>query len=123
MGRRRRRVPPSVCVDGNPEQVAWWTELQRTTTSPKNAVRLQEATGRVDVLQQLPLVCAPTLVLHSRHDGAQPFEGGRKLASGIPDARFVPLESRSHVIIEQDPVWPRFIGEILSFLAVASETA
>lgn len=29
----------------------------------------------------------------------------RELASGIPGARFVPLESRNHVLVGDEPAW------------------
>ena len=40
----------------------------------------------------------------------------RKMASMIPGARFVPLESANHLLIESEPAWPRFLAEIRSFL-------
>ena len=64
-------------------------------------------TGRVSV---------PTLVTHSRDDAALPFDAGRELAASIPGARFVPLESRNHIILEQEPAWQRFRTEIKGFL-------
>ena len=40
---------------------------------------------------------------------------GRQLA-GIPDARFVPLPSRNHLILESEPAFARFTEEIRAFL-------
>jgi len=54
--------------------------------------------------------------MHSRHDARVPFESGRRLAGGIPGARFVPLESRNHLILEDEPAFPRFLEEIKLFL-------
>jgi pimeloyl-ACP methyl ester carboxylesterase len=64
----------------------------------------------------LPQVKAPALVLHCRNDAVHPFDEGRRLAAGIPGARFVALEGSNHVILESDPAWPRFIEEISTFL-------
>ena len=47
---------------------------------------------------------------------ALPFDAGRELAASIPGARFVPLESRNHIILEQEPAWQRFRTEIKGFL-------
>ena len=58
----------------------------------------------------------PPLVLHARVDALAPFEGGRKMAAMIPNARFVPLESANHLLIESEPAWPRFLAEVRSFL-------
>ncbi len=59
----------------------------------------------------------PTLVLHCREDAAQPLNEGRRLAAMIPGARFVALEGRNHLILEDEPAWPRFLREVESFLA------
>lgn len=40
----------------------------------------------------------------------------RKMASMIPGARFVPLESANHLLIESEPAWPRFLAEVRGFL-------
>jgi hypothetical protein len=45
-----------------------------------------------------------------------PFEHGLTLARGIPDARFVPLESKNHLILSHEPAWWRFIEEVCRFL-------
>lgn len=105
--------------DGSVEQWRWWNDLQRITTSPENAVKLMNALGRIDVTELLAKVTVPTLVLHSRNDAAIPFESGCELATRIPGARFVPLESRNHVILEQEAAWPRFLEEVRGFLNVA----
>ena len=101
---------------GTPEQVQWFNDLQRITTSPDNAVRLRQAVDGMDVTDLLPRVKAPTLVLHCRDDALQPFEEGRRLAFGIPGARFVALDGRNHAILQGDPGWPRFLDEIKNFL-------
>jgi pimeloyl-ACP methyl ester carboxylesterase len=55
-------------------------------------------------------------VLHCRGDSAQPFEEGRRLAAGIPGARFVALEGRNHLLLESDPAWSRLLEEVEAFL-------
>jgi pimeloyl-ACP methyl ester carboxylesterase len=45
-----------------------------------------------------------------------PFEQGRRLAAGIPGARFVALEGHNHLILESEPAWSRLLDEIRSFL-------
>jgi pimeloyl-ACP methyl ester carboxylesterase len=102
---------------GNKEQADWFNELQRISTSPADAVRNLEANGEIDVTAVLSKVTAPTLVLHARDDARVPFDSGRRLAAGIPGARFVPLQSRNHLILENEPAFGRFVQEIRSFLA------
>jgi len=102
--------------DASHEQWKSFNDLQRITTSTENAVRIMQATGVVDVTDLLPQVKVPTLVLHARNDAAIPFEEGRILASGIPGARFVALESRNHLILENEPAWSRLQEEVAAFL-------
>jgi pimeloyl-ACP methyl ester carboxylesterase len=70
----------------------------------------------IDVIDLLPRVTVPTLVLHCRSDAVQPFEEGRTLAAGIRGARFVALEGHNHMILEGDPGWRRFLDEVKTFL-------
>lgn len=101
---------------GTAEQMQSFNDLQRITTSPENAVRLRRTVDEIDIVNLLPLVKAPTLVLHCRNDAVQPFDEGRKLAAGIPGARFVALEGHNHLILESDPAWNRLLDEIRNFL-------
>ena len=59
---------------------------------------------------------APTLVLHARNDEVVPVAEGRFLASGIPGAEFVELDSRNHVLLEHEPAWQRFREAVLAFV-------
>jgi class 3 adenylate cyclase/pimeloyl-ACP methyl ester carboxylesterase len=104
---------------GTKEQADWFNELQRISATPEDAVRNMIANGETDVTALLGKVSVPTLVMHSRHEARVPFEAGRRLAAGIPGARFVPLESRNHLILEDEPAFPRFLEEIKSFLNTA----
>ncbi len=103
--------------DGNPEHIEWWSELQRVTTTPENAVAILRSTSTIDIRDHLALVQAPTLVLHARGDRAVPFSEGETLASGIPGARLVALESRNHIILEHEPAWPVVRDQIRAFLS------
>jgi pimeloyl-ACP methyl ester carboxylesterase len=99
------------------EEAEWFNELQRQTTSPEGAVRILSALGDVDVRDALPLVRVPTLVVHSREDAVIPMSDGIELASGIPEARFLPLESANHLLLSHEPAWARFSEELEGFLA------
>lgn len=101
---------------GTSEQHDWFNELQRISTSPANAVRLLRHFEQVDVTDLLPQVQCPTLVLHSTRDLRVPFAEGRIVAAGIEHARFVPLDSASHLMVESDPAWPRWQEEVREFL-------
>ncbi|TGY89934.1 alpha/beta fold hydrolase [Marinicauda algicola] len=100
----------------NAEELAWFNEFQRQTTSPDNAVRFLSAFGDIDVRHRLGEVRVPTLVLHSRGDQRIAFETGRDLAARIPGAEFVPLESDAHLLLGRDPASAEFIAAIREFL-------
>lgn len=98
------------------EQLHALDEQMRLSASPKNAVRLEKEMHRVDVRHLASRVKAPTLVLHSRNDGAVPFEEGILLANLIPDVQFVALESKNHLLTEQEPAWAKFQEAFREFL-------
>jgi serine/threonine protein kinase/pimeloyl-ACP methyl ester carboxylesterase len=119
-----RQVFTSLFIpDGTTEQIQWFNELQRVSAKPENAARMCAAFYELDVRALAPQVRAPTLVLHGTGDMRIPFAEGRLLASLIPGARFVPIESRNHLILESEPGWPRFVGEVRSFLGVPLDPA
>jgi pimeloyl-ACP methyl ester carboxylesterase len=103
--------------DATKEQADWFNELQRKCTSPECAVRYLETAGKIDVRPLLGQVRAPTLVMHARGDERTPFERGREMAAGIPGARFVALDSRNHMFLENEPAALRFFEELNLFLA------
>src|SRR5262249_35390026 len=96
--------------------MGWFNDLQRISASAENAARLLGSLGKFNVLDLLPGIAAPTLVLHCRDDAAMPFEQGRLIASRIPGATFVALDSRNHVLLPRDPAWASFVSEVRRFL-------
>lgn len=109
--------------DGTREQHQWFNDLERLSASPENAARIVETLYQLDVTAEAQRIAVPTLVLHSRDDARVPFEEGRQLAALIPAARFVPLESRNHVLVANEPAWPRFIQEVRAFLGASNVAA
>jgi DNA-binding CsgD family transcriptional regulator len=97
------------------EQIGWFNELCKRTTRPEIAARLLAARAEVNVRHLLPLVRSPTLVLHARHDEIVPFDAGKYIASEIPDAEFMQLESRNHILLADEPAWARFKDAVLEF--------
>ena len=102
--------------DGTAEQHQWFNEHERISTSPANAARFMREFAHIDVVERLPQVSCPTLVLHSRHEVRVPFDEGRLIASAIPGARFVPIDSRNHLLLESEPGWQHWIDEVRAFL-------
>ena len=99
------------------EMIRWLAELQRAASSPENTVRLRGTFDEIDVIALLPEVSVPTLVMHCRHDNLVPFEEGRRIATLIPNAKFVSLESENHGPLPGEPAWQKFIAEMEAFLS------
>jgi pimeloyl-ACP methyl ester carboxylesterase/DNA-binding CsgD family transcriptional regulator len=117
-----RRVFSMLFVpNGTPEQMAWYEDLLRRSTSPGAATRLFRARGGLNVSELAPQVRARTLVMHARDDRVVPVEEGRLLAALIPDAHFVLLESANHILLEHEPAWETFLSEIQAFLGTDSK--
>ncbi len=115
----RRLLTTLFIPDATPEQMEWFDELQRVTADPAMAVRIRNARNQDDVTDEATRVACPTLVIHPRDDALVPFAEGRLLATLIPGARFVALESRNHILLADEPAWTQFQGEIRNFLGPA----
>jgi pimeloyl-ACP methyl ester carboxylesterase/DNA-binding winged helix-turn-helix (wHTH) protein len=102
---------------GTLEQWAAFVEVQRRTTSARNAKRLINVSQGIDVTEIAPAVTVPTLVLHSVHDRRVPLEQGQLFADLIPRASFVPLESHNHILVDDEPAWKLFLEEVERFLS------
>jgi pimeloyl-ACP methyl ester carboxylesterase/DNA-binding CsgD family transcriptional regulator len=102
--------------EGTPEQVDWFNELQRVSTLPELAARMSRASYSIDVSNLAPRLSIPTLVVHARDDAVVSFDQGRQLAALIPNARFLPLASKNHILLEHEPAWRRFLDEVHAFL-------
>jgi pimeloyl-ACP methyl ester carboxylesterase/DNA-binding CsgD family transcriptional regulator len=107
--------------DGTAEQHRWFNELERISASPANAARLLSTMYEIDVTADLPAVTCPTLVLHATGDLRVPFAEGRLLAGAIAQARFVPLDSRNHLMLEHEPAWQRWTEEVAQFMGAAAD--
>jgi class 3 adenylate cyclase len=78
------------------EEHEWFNNYQREAASRAGAAAMLEANYQVDVADLLPSIGGPTLVMHAKGDRAIAFAHGREIASAIPNARFLPLESDRH---------------------------
>jgi pimeloyl-ACP methyl ester carboxylesterase/DNA-binding CsgD family transcriptional regulator len=103
--------------DGDTATKELFARLQREAATTQSAVEVLAQCYEIDVRGVLPLVAAPTLVLHRRDDRAIPYRAGRELAAGIPDARLVSLAGRSHFPFVGDAA--AVVRAVLEFLGDA----
>jgi DNA-binding NarL/FixJ family response regulator len=80
------------------------------------AVRLLGIGWSVDVSEAARNIKCPVLVMHPERDAVVPIDEGRLLASLIPDARFVTLDSENHMPLAEEPAWAQLAGEMRAFL-------
>jgi DNA-binding CsgD family transcriptional regulator/pimeloyl-ACP methyl ester carboxylesterase len=83
----------------------------RDAVTPQTARATMQAASAVDVVEQLPMVAAPTLVLHPRNMTQIPVDVARGLAMGLPRGRLVLLEGSQPVLFGERH------GQVVSLLA------
>jgi len=98
------------------EQLRWFDDLQRMSTSAENAVASRVARQQVDIEGDIPKISAPTIVLQAIGDRSTTFDNAVSVSSLIPNARLVPLQSSNHILLADEPAWRVFIDEVTSFL-------
>ena len=107
---------------GTVEQMGWYDDLQRHSTSAATAVRLYHARGRINVVELAAQVRTRTLVVHAAGDRVVPVGEGQLLATLLPDARLVVLESANHILLSDEPAWASFVSEVRAFLGTEPST-
>jgi pimeloyl-ACP methyl ester carboxylesterase/DNA-binding CsgD family transcriptional regulator len=102
---------------GTLEHMRSWCEQQRAASSAETAARLLEIGWNTNVLEAARRIKCPVLMLHAERDAVVPIDEGRLLASLIPDARFVQLDSENHMPLADEPAWPHLVDEVRRFLS------
>jgi class 3 adenylate cyclase len=91
-----------------------FAEYMRDCAEPEAFRAAQVALEGYDASALLPLVTAPTLVIHNRNNRWLPLQSGQRIAAGIPDARFMVID---------DAAWVSVPELILEFLGEGEEAA
>ena len=76
----------------------WWARFARSVASPDGFRELATILSQIDVRAAVPLIQAPTLVLHRRDDLIVPVGHGEWAAEHIQGARFVELDGNDHIV-------------------------
>jgi pimeloyl-ACP methyl ester carboxylesterase/DNA-binding CsgD family transcriptional regulator len=101
---------------GSLEQIQSMSEFQRLSATPQNAVRVVSSFFNIDVRAAAARVICPALVAHARRDRRVPFEEGVQLAELIASARFLPLETDNHILVEQEAAFAQFFAALADFM-------
>ena len=102
--------------DAVEEQLAAFDDLQRSSTSARNAALFLDAFNNLEAIENASKVRAKTLVVHARKETEVPVSQAHLIAKLIPGAKLVTLESRNHILGRQEPGWQRFLEEIDKFI-------
>lgn len=97
------------------EAIHRFNDFMPLTSSAKNAAEIFSKNSYIDVQDEARRLRCPTLVLHGRGDLRIPFEEGRLLAGLIPGASFVSLETRNHLMMQDEPAWRAFLAAMAEF--------
>ena len=100
------------------EEIQSLARAQRYGASPASWEALERMNRAIDVRAVLPLISAPTLVLHQHDDPWVPAEHGRYLAQHIPGAAYIELDGNEH--IPTTATYPRLLAHIVPFLQDAA---
>lgn len=102
--------------DAHEEQMNWFNDLQKITIAPDEAAQFLYNSVILDVSEDARKISCPALVMHCTGDAMVHLHDGKELASLIPGARFVQLDSNNHILMEDEPAWTRFMDELSDFL-------
>jgi pimeloyl-ACP methyl ester carboxylesterase/DNA-binding CsgD family transcriptional regulator len=116
-GTFRRVFSTQMIPDATEEQLGWLDELLRVSVSPRTAALARQQRKWADASAIMPELAVPTLVLHSLYDRLNNFEHARHLTTNIPGARLVPMHSKNHILLADEPAWPVFVAEVRDFLS------
>jgi pimeloyl-ACP methyl ester carboxylesterase/DNA-binding CsgD family transcriptional regulator len=98
------------------QQKRWYDEMQQASSTGEVAALLWRSRTDTDISDTARRITQPALVVHAQHDRAVPYEEGRRLASLLPNARFVSLETDNHILQEGEPAWEVFLSQVRAFL-------
>ena len=93
----------------------WFAKRERVSASPAAVVALMRMNMMIDISGILPYVRVPTLVVHRTDDTVVNVEGGRQLASGIPNARLLESPGINHLPFFGDDA-DQVTDEVVEFL-------
>jgi pimeloyl-ACP methyl ester carboxylesterase len=86
---------PSLAED--PRAREFQARMERGAASPRRVRQLSEMFLETDVREAVPLIQAPTAVMHRRHDRAVNVRAARWLAERIDGSRYIEFEGGDHL--------------------------
>src|SRR5262249_19585677 len=113
-GRVIRSLMPSVEVDET--RLHEFARIERSSLPPAAVGAIFRQQYATDVRAVLPVVSAPTLVIHVAGNRFIPVEHGRFLAQHIPNAQLVELPGTDHTFINRGDAQRVMTDEVEEFV-------
>ncbi|WP_064737379.1 adenylate/guanylate cyclase domain-containing protein [Bradyrhizobium sp. Ai1a-2] len=108
---KRYFVPNNVAVE-----LPVLARFERQSASPSAVAAILRMNSEIDARHILPMIHAPTLVLHRSRDTRMSIDAGRYLANHIPGAKMVTLPGQNHLFVYEPEMIDRVAGEVEEFL-------
>lgn len=108
---KRSFIPSNFAID-----LSLLARFERQSASPSAVTAILRMNSEIDARHILPLVHAPTLVLHRSSDTRVPIDAGRYIANHVPGARMVTLPGENHVFVYEPEMIDAIVGEVEEFL-------
>lgn len=99
------------------DEITELIQLIAHACSTEEALLQRNLIDRLSVVEDLPRVRAPALVIHTRLCTIHPSAEGRRVAAGLRDAEFLEVDSSNTFPISSDPAFERVFAATLEFLA------
>ena len=112
----RQMITSMMMPEASQQEADWFNGFQKTCGPGENMARYREMFDDVDVSDLLADINIPTLVVQSVGDSVAPLAEGKLIASRIPDARLVTLNSNNHMVFEHEPGFQRFLDVVREFM-------
>lgn len=102
--------------DGTPEQHQQLDYEQHIASSGKNAESYFKVMAKVDISEEVKSMKVPTLILSCISELGVPRSESELMASLIPNAQFVALPSKNHILLPTEAAWPIFTKALHDFI-------
>ncbi|MEO6589075.1 MAG: alpha/beta fold hydrolase [Pyrinomonadaceae bacterium] len=100
----------------SPAHISKLAKIRRDSCSGETAFQILKIFFETDITEFAKQVKCPTLIIHSMDDEFLPFSQSGLLSSLVPDSKLILLDSRNHLLLENEPAWQEFVTEVHSFL-------
>ena len=112
----RQFFTTSMIPEGTKEQMDSFNNIMKIATSAKNAAKISRINDQINVSDILSKLDIPTIIFHCTDDARVPISESKFMAANIKNSKFIPINSKNHVLLETEHGWNLFKEEVTKFL-------